>query len=301
MIVSDSFLALAVLILVVGVIAWALLGRRESPDQRKRSSVRFRRRSPWRKRLPIILMAGAVVFLGLAFTQFQLFREEGSTGTVILAMDVSESMGRTDVDPSRLEAAKAAARVFLEKLPADLKVGLVTFAAEATIVVPPTAERAELLGALNALPRGEGTVIGDGLAASVDAIESEWEQGGKTPAAIVLLSDGRDTGSVVAPIEAAGRAAEIEVKVHTVVLGQALATEGGGANVELLQQIADDTGGSAFTADTAGGLLDVYDALQTQISTELGISDYGALFVGIAAFFAIAATVAVLFSLRSDY
>ena len=297
----DSFLALAVLILVVGVIAWVLLGRREPVEGRKRSPVRYRRRSPWRKRLPIILMAAALVFLGLAFTQFRLFREAGSTGTVILTIDVSGSMGRTDVDPSRLEAAKAAARVFLEKLPAELKVGLVTFAAEATIVVPPTAQRSELLDALNDLPRGEGTVIGDGLAASVDAIQAEWDASGTTPAAIVLLSDGRDTGSVVSPIDAADRAKEIQVKVHTVVLGQALATEGGGANVELLRQIADDTGGSAFTADTASGLIDVYDALQTQISTELGISDYGALFVGIAAFFAIAATVAVLFSLRPDY
>lgn len=299
---SDSFLALAVLILVVGVVAWVLMGRqRDRTDQRPRSPARYRRRSPWRRRLPFILMAGAIVFLGLAFTQFKLFREEGSTGTVVLTMDVSESMGRTDVDPSRLEAAKAAARSFLEKLPPELKVGLVTFAAEAEILVPPTANRTELLDALNALPRGEGTVIGDGLAASVDTLEDEWEQSGKTPAAVVLLSDGRDTGSVVAPLDAAERAAEAEVKVHTVVLGQALATEGGGANAGLLKQIADATGGSAFTADTAGGLIDVYDALQTQISTELGISDYGALFVGIAAFFAIAATIAVLVSLRSDY
>ncbi len=299
--VLDSFLALGVLILVVGVIAWALLGRREPAEGRKRSPVRYRRRSPWRKRLPVILMVGALVFLGLAFTQFRVFREADSTGTVILTMDVSESMGRTDVDPSRLEAAKAAAEVFLEKLPPDLKVGLVTFANEAIVLVPPTSTRADLLEALNALPRGEGTVIGDGLAASVDALEAEWDQNGQTPGAIVLLSDGRDTGSVVPPIDAADRAAEDQVKVHTVVLGQALATEGGGANVALLQQIADATGGSAFTADTASGLIDVYDAIQTQISTELGVSDYGALFVAIAAVFAIAATVSVLFALRSDY
>lgn len=301
MLVSDSFLALAVLILVVGVVAWVLLGRREPTGRRGSAPVRFRRRSPWGRRLPFILIAGAVLFLGLALTQFRLFQEEESTGTVVLAVDVSESMGRTDVEPSRLEAAKAAARVFLERLPPDLDVGLVTFAAESTILVAPTSERSELLAALNDLPRGEGTVIGDGLAASVDAIEDAWEVSGTTPAAVVLLSDGRDTGSVVPPLDAAGRAAEIEVKVYTVVLGQALATEGGGANVELLGQIADATGGSAFTADTAAGLIDVYDALQTQISTELGISDYGALFVGIAAFFAIAATVAVLLSMRSDY
>jgi Ca-activated chloride channel family protein len=216
-------------------------------------------------------------------------------------MDVSESMGRTDVDPSRLEAAKEAARVFLDGLPADLKVGLVTFANEATVLVEPTADRVEVLGALQALPRGEGTVIGDGLQASVDTLEAEWATNGITPGVIVLLSDGRDTGSVMAPLDAAENAKEDDVTVHTVVLGQALQTAGGGANVELLAQIAAATGGSALTADTATGLNEVYAGLQSQISTELGVSDYGALFVGFAALFAIAATVAVLVGLRSAY
>jgi Ca-activated chloride channel family protein len=299
--VLDSFLALGVLILVVGVIAWALLGRRQPAAGTKRGPSRYRRTSAWRKRAPILLMLGALVFLALAFTQFKLFREAGSSGTVILTMDVSESMGRTDVDPSRLEAAKAAARVFLEGLPADLKVGLVTFANEATVLVAPTANRAELLGALNALPRGEGTVIGDGLQASVDTLEDEWSANGLTPGVIVLLSDGRDTGSAMAPLDAAENAKEDDVKVHTVVLGQALQTAGGGANAELLQQVATATGGSAFTADTATGLNDVYAGLQSQISTELGVSNYGALFVGLAGLFAIAATVAVLVGLRADY
>jgi Ca-activated chloride channel family protein len=299
--VFDSFLTLAVLILIVGVIAWLLLGRREPSKGRKRGATGYRRRSPWRKRLPVLLMLGALVFLGLAATQFRLFKESESTGTVILTMDVSESMSRTDVVPSRLEAAKAAARSFLDALPPELQVGLVTFANEATVVIPPTASRSEVRAALDALPRGEGTVIGDGLDASVQALEAVWEASGSTPAAIVILSDGHDTGSIVPPMDAATHAAEAGVKVHTVVLGQALTTEGAAANAELLRQVADATGGSAFTADTAGGLVDVYDAIQTQISTELGISDYGALFVGIAAAFAIAATIAVLFALRSDY
>jgi Ca-activated chloride channel family protein len=299
--VLDSFLALAVLILVVGVIAWALLGRGQPAGGKKAAPGRYQRASPWRKRAPILLLLGALVFLGLAFTQFRLFREAGSSGTVILTMDVSESMGRTDVDPSRLEAAKEAARVFLDGLPADLKVGLVTFANEATVLVEPTADRVEVLGALQALPRGEGTVIGDGLQASVDTLEAEWATNGITPGVIVLLSDGRDTGSVMAPLDAAENAKEDDVTVHTVVLGQALQTAGGGANVELLAQIAAATGGSALTADTATGLNEVYAGLQSQISTELGVSDYGALFVGFAALFAIAATVAVLVGLRSAY
>jgi hypothetical protein len=117
----------------------------------------------------------------------------------------------------------------------------------------------------------------------------------------VLLSDGRDTGSAVPPEEAASRAAELGIPVHTVVLGSAAATGGGGEASSLLVDIASTTQGSTFTATTAGGLIDVYRTLQTQLSTELAISDYGAVFVGLSALFAIAATVAILFSLRSDY
>ena len=300
--VVDSFLALFVIVVVLGVASWALFGRRETAEtNKKRAPSRYRRRSPWRKRLPVLLMGAAVVFLVLAFTQFQLLRGEGTAGTVVLVLDVSESMNRTDVEPNRLEAATAAARVFLEELPTDLQVGLVTFASEAVVVQPPTVERTRVVASLADLAQGEGTLIGDGLTAAIDSLNAEWQQAGEeTPAAMILLSDGQDTGSLVPPGEAAGRAEEIGVPVHTVVLGRT-ATGEPGPNVALLQQIADITGGSAFTADTAGGLITVYQTLQTQISTELDISDFGALFIGIAAVFAIAATVTVLVAMRSEY
>lgn len=297
----DSFLALVVIVVVLGVASWALLGRREPGDKKKKTPARYRRRPTWHRRVPFVLMAGALGFLVLAITQLQLLRGEGSAGTVVLVLDVSESMNRTDVEPSRLEAAKAAARVFLEELPTDLQVALVTFADRAVVVQPPTAERQQVIAALGDLAQGEGTVIGDGLTTAIDALEAEWEEGGgPTPAAMILLSDGQDTGSLVPPGEAAGRAEELEVAVHTVVLGRSASGEPG-PNVTLLQQIADITGGSASTADTASGLIAVYQTLQTEISTELDISDYGALFIGIAALFAIVATVTVLVAMRSEY
>ena len=73
--------------------------------------------------------------------------------------------------------------------------------------------------ALGELPRGEGTVIGDGLSMGLDAIDAQWAETGTGPAAIVLLSDGHDTGSEVPPQEAADRAAALEIPVYTVVLG----------------------------------------------------------------------------------
>jgi Ca-activated chloride channel family protein len=294
--VFDSFLTLFVLLVILGVVAWALLGRRSQTTKRRAPT--YRRRSPWMRRLPILLIAGALVFLAIAFTQFRFLRSRAATGTVILTMDVSESMGRSDVEPTRLDAAVAAARAFLDGLPPDLRVGLVTFATGADVLVAPAADRSAVEDALSSLPRGEGTVIGDGLAASLDAVEAQWEREGTGPAAVVLLSDGRDTGSVVAPDQAAERAGELEVPVYTVVLGQA-AAGAGGANAELLQQIADLSGGVTFTATTAGGLIDIYQGLQTRLSTELAISDSGALFVAIAAIFAIAATISILFSIRA--
>ena len=84
----------------------------------------------------------------------------------------------------------SAARVFLEELPTELEVGLVTFATEARTVVEPTADRVRVEGA-RALARGRGTVIGDGLAAALDAIEARREgAGGGGLEAVVLLSDG---------------------------------------------------------------------------------------------------------------
>lgn len=292
-----SLVILGALVAIVLIVFFLVRGgARQRPK-----GYRVGRRRPWGKRIAIGLMVGAVIFLGLAFTQFRYFHEERSSGTVVLAMDVSESMGRTDVAPNRLEAAKAAARGFLDQLPSELQVGLVTFAGQAIVLVEPTTDHREILSALGSLSRSEGTVIGDGITASLDAVETTWEKSGKGPAAVVLLSDGQDTGSLVAPDAAAGRAGGLGVPVFTVVLGPA-DPGGGHANSELLRQIADTTSGSALSAETAAGLLDVYRSLGTQLSTELGISDYGAAFVGVAAVLAIVATAVLLYTAyRSPY
>jgi len=251
------------------------------------------------RRAAVVLIVGAVAPAAVGFTQLRFLRR-AEAGTAMLALDVSESMSRDDVEPSRLDAATDAARAFLDGLPEDLAVGLVTFSGTAETLVPPTTGRDRILAALNELPRGEGTVIGDGMTAALEAIASRWRDEGETPAALVLLSDGRDTGSSVSPEAAAERARELGVPVHTVVLGRDLTGEQAGANVELMARIAEATQGTAFTATTAGGLLEVYQTLQTRLSIDLAVTNLGAFFIAAAGVLAVAATVALLVALRSE-
>jgi Ca-activated chloride channel family protein len=136
-------------------------------------------------------------------------------------------------------------------------------------------------------------VIGDGLSTGLDQIESLWAGAEQGPAAIILLSDGNDTGSKVSPQDAAARAATLGVPVYTVILGQQT-TGGGGANAGLLGDIATTTGGQVATAESAGELSSVYDQLGSQLSSQLAISSSAQLFVFLAIALAIAAAVVLL-------
>jgi Ca-activated chloride channel family protein len=133
---------------------------------------------------------------------------------------------------------------------------------------------------------------------ALDEIQDAWNSTGEGPAAIVLLSDGNDTGSKVSPDDAAGRAAELDIPVYTVVLGQA-GQGGGAADADLLGRIAQTTGAQVATAQTAGELSSVYDDLGAQLSSQLKISSSAQLFVFLAIALAMAAAlVLILLTLR---
>ena len=233
------------------------------------------------------------------FTQFRSSRQSDAAATVVLVLDVSESMSRDDVEPTRMQAAKEAARVFLDEVPEELAVGLVTFGGVADVLAEPTADRSVVEEALVALPRTEGTVIGDGLNLAIDVVADRWLDAGDGPAAIVLLSDGRDTGSRTPPLTAAERAGREDIPVYTVVLGEDL-EEGAGANTGLLAAIAQTTDGRSYTATTATGLIEVYRTIQEQLVVAFEITNFGAWFVIGAALLALAATFALLYALRSE-
>ncbi|MGH2680145.1 MAG: VWA domain-containing protein [Actinomycetota bacterium] len=266
----PPLLIIALVVIALIVVAY-LAGLRPQPARGRRPPpTMLRRRSRWRRLLPIVPLVAAVGCLVLAFTGFRLNVQETSPA-IVLVMDVSRSMERTDVAPNRLEAAKAAAVAFLDELPAGFRVGLATFAGMAQVPVAPTQDRDEVVRALGELTTSPKTVIGDGLAAALDAIEEIRRDAEATPAAALLLSDGRDTGSEVSPAAAADRADSLDVPVFTVVIGEVGAGEGPRVDLETLEVIADRSGGQTFTATSAGELTAIYENLGSELSVELDV------------------------------
>ncbi|MFM8861617.1 MAG: VWA domain-containing protein [Acidimicrobiia bacterium] len=172
---SPWRLLLLGLVVVLGIV-YVLFQRR-----RARYAVRFTnlellesvapRRPGWRRHVAAVVQLVALAVLIVALAQpvhdIKVPRERA---TVILALDVSLSMEATDVRPSRIEAAKSAAISFLDDVPPQVNVGLVTFAGSARIRVTPTTDRDAVRVAIEDVPLADGTAIGDAIDASLDAL-----------------------------------------------------------------------------------------------------------------------------------
>lgn len=253
------------LIVVAIVIGVFLFGLTPDPSKRRTPGI-LKRRSKWRRLIPIVPLLGAIGCLFLAFGGFRFIVSEESPITV-LVMDVSESMNQeTATGETRLEAAQDAALGFLDQLPEHFEVGLVTFARDDQLVVEPTTDRAGVADAVNAFETSSGTHIWDGLATGLDAIEDR-RAGDDTPAAVLLMSDGRDTGSLTPRDAVSSRAVSMNVPVHAVVLGEA----GGdrGAQEDELRAAAEPTGGQTLTAESAQQLTERFRAIGSQVSVDL--------------------------------
>ena len=297
----SSILFPALLIPIAAAIGYGGMLVIDAVDsRRRRRAFRGMRRGPhWHRRLPVALVVAAVASLALAFAQFQLNRQVTS-GTVVLAIDVSRSMAATDVQPNRLDAAEAAAAGFLDRLPPGFRVGLVTFSTGSGVVVAPTSDRSKVQDALRslAMPPSNGTVIGDGLSVSIDSIEADRAGDSGRPAAIVLLSDGRDSGSSISPDLAAARAAQLGVPVFTVAIGN---VPTGDTSVNVLGQIAQQTGAKTYTTRSAHELSQVYDTLGSRLSYELAIGNRAGSFLLVAVLLILAAAVVALMGTRDPF
>ncbi|HEY8482552.1 MAG TPA: VWA domain-containing protein [Spirillospora sp.] len=246
-------------------------------------------RPGWRRHVPA---AAFLLMLGLMVTGFARpaadVRVPREQATIMLALDVSHSMQATDVQPSRLEGAKRAARTFLERVPDRFNVGIVSFSGTATVVVPPTTDRRALRAGIDALQLGPRTAIGEGVIASLDAIAGFGAQfGGQAPPArIVLLSDGTNTAGRE-PEEAVRRATEAGVPVSTIAYGtpEGVMYQNGQmipvpVDGPALERLARDTGGGFYQAASGEELRGVYEDIGSSIGYRTEKREVWAWFVG---------------------
>lgn len=251
-------------------------------------------RPGWRRHVPAALfligLAGLVAGFAKPMQEQRVPRERA---TIIVAIDTSLSMEATDVEPTRIEAAQVAAKEFIAMLPSKLNVGLVTFNGTATIAVPPTLDRDQLLAAVDQIRLGERTAIGEAIYASLDAIHGSQgstapEGDDDIPARIVLMSDGATT--VGRPdAQAAAQARRDGVPVSTIAFGTPHGTihlDGYPdpvpveVDIPALEAIAEDTGGTFFEAVTGEELKQVYADIGSSIGDTLEEREISDRFVG---------------------
>ncbi|MFC3850857.1 VWA domain-containing protein [Corynebacterium hansenii] len=245
---------------------------------------------PWLRHAPVVALLTAVAVLAIALAgPLAETKVARNRATIMLVVDVSFSMSATDVQPDRLTTAKKAGKEFLDSLPDDLNVGLVTFAGRAQTPVMPTTDHDTVARALEGARLDSATATGDAIAAAQSAIVQFGEQvrgpEGPPPAAVVLLSDGKQT--IPAELDdprgaytAADEAAKIGLPIHTISFGtRDGAITSGGQTVlvpnddESLMEIARRTGGEFHAASSLDELRGVYGELTDEIGYELRRSE----------------------------
>jgi Ca-activated chloride channel family protein len=276
----------------------AALGLVVGPPRRA-GSTRSRRVAP-----ALLLAALALLLVSLARPQATV-AEPRREGTVILAFDVSTSMSATDLRPTRMEAAKAAARRFVEEQPSSIRIGVVAFGESGVVAQRPTTSRTDVLAAVERLAPQGGTSVGRAILTSLSAIAGRAVLAGDDPtsseldsadigyygsAAVVLLTDGQDT-SELDPLPVAELASVAGVRVHPIGIGtpEGTVVEVDGFQVAtaldegLLREVADTTDGTYYPAEDEEALGEVYSSIRPGWTVQSQRVEVTALFAGAAA------------------
>lgn len=291
---------LLLLLLLIPYVLWYFLYRRRTTPTMKMSDTRAFEFAPrsFRTRLthlPMVLrcICFALVVLALARPQtvnpWDKRQVEGID--IMLAMDVSYSMLAEDVSPNRLTAAKDVAMEFIAQRPND-NIGLTIFGGEAFTQCPMTTDHASLntlMGNVKAdlVTRGlidDGTAIGMGLANALSRLKDS-----KTKSKVViLLTDGSNNAGNISPLTAADIAKQFGIRVYTIGLGSNKETripinvggqvqytkQKGDIDYKTLQEIARNTGGQFYTADSRSALSDIYKEIDKLEKTKLQAKNY---------------------------
>ena len=258
----------------------------------------------------------AMIFLaGITILVFSLARPQATLsvprieGTVMLTFDVSGSMAADDLQPTRMEAAKAAALEFVNNQPSGISIGVVVFSDGGISVQPPTANREETLATIDRLVPRRGTSIGNGILVALNTIAIdagdapilntsnlsgeeltplEAPQGWYPSAVIVLLTDGENNEDPD-PALAAELAADLGVRVYTVGIGSAAGTtiEVDGMTIHtsldepLLRFVAAETGGVYYNAGNEEELRRIYDDLEPKLAIKPEEMEMTSVFAGL--------------------
>lgn len=244
---------------------------------------------------PILFLIGLTLLLLALARPEAMVRLPRIQGTVVLAFDASNSMLADDLEPTRIEAAKAAAQAFIDNQPDNIEIGVVAFSSGGLVVQQPTHDRTEVLSSIERLSAQGGTSVGQGIFTALNAIAGEritideeavdLESGmidaamlqidDYSSAVILLLTDGENTSSPD-PLEIAQVAAEAGVRIYTVGVGSeegalvevdgfALATR---LDEAVLQEIASVTNGAYYHAADQEALRDIYESVDLKLAVD---------------------------------
>jgi Ca-activated chloride channel family protein len=248
----------------------------------------------WRRHLPlaVFLVALTAMVVGVArpHATVSVKREQA---TVILVIDTSLSMGAEDVKPTRLQAARTAARAFLGKIPSKYRVAIVGFAGRAYVALPPTDDRTLARAALRSLHTAEGTSLGDAVALATQLARRQRASDGTIPpSAILVISDGAQLSGRTSPGVAALRARAAHIPVYAVLVGTPdgviTVTLAGGFKAQLrvqpspetLRTLTQVTGGRFFTALSGARLRQIYERLGSRLGSQKESREITNLFAG---------------------
>ena len=284
-----NFLApgrLALLILVAalaGLYVWV-------QRRRRHAAVRFTNvallaevapaRPGWRRHVPAAAVALALAALVVSIAEpVHSVRVPQEAATIMLVIDVSASMDATDVAPTRLQAAVAAGKSFVNDLPPQARIGLISFSRTAQVIASPTVDHQAVVDGIDRLLLGTGTATGDAIYTALDALAAADDTAGasatqKGGSAIVLLSDGVPT--VGRPWQGAAQdAASQGVPISTIAFGTADGTVSVGgrlisvpADPDTMAAIAETTHGKFFQAASAKALRSIYKDIGTRVGYE---------------------------------
>ncbi len=306
MTLQNPIFLLALLLIPAGILAARLAKAR-----RRKFAIRLPtagtiaailpRESALSRFLPGALLAASVAALAFALAKPQITVQVPiERASVMLVTDASGSMRATDVAPSRLDAARSAVGSFLDEVPKQMRVGLISYSTTVETLQNPTTDRVAVRDSASTISANGGTATGDALAEAVKRLKAS---GGKTPppSAILLMSDGM-TSAGVDPLGVAEEAKKAEIPISTVALGtpdgtvtlQPGITRAVPPDPETLRQIAEISGGKAFTADDADALDQVYEKMGSQLGTRPEKREATAGFAGLAAILLAGGTFALL-------